>query len=310
LTTAAPVPTEVEAYVARVRAALADVPAEERNELIAEVEASLYETASEGGGSVAARLGPPEDFAAELRSAAGLSAAEAPSSDSSLRETLERIASDPRARAAGRVLRDLAPVWWVVRGYVAVAALALLADSDWSISHRSVPQLGSAEAGLAVIAFAIAASVALGLWTRASRRSLRPPLLLLNAVLLGSAIPVAQHLAQRATTTTSTATVIQTAVVPGLAYNGTPLTNVYPYSRDGRLLHDVFLYTDSGAPIEVRLAPDPNRRLPRTTSGRSVFNTFPIRYYQPGTRTVRRPNAGPVVHVPQLRTPPLRAKRR
>src|SRR5581483_3068770 len=67
LTAAAHVPSDVERYLARVRDALSDLPVEERNELLAEVEASLYESASETGGPVAAQLGPPEDFAAELR---------------------------------------------------------------------------------------------------------------------------------------------------------------------------------------------------------------------------------------------------
>ena len=62
MTTAAHVPSEVETYLARVRAALADVPPDERDDLLAEVEASLHESASETGGSVAAQLGPPEDL--------------------------------------------------------------------------------------------------------------------------------------------------------------------------------------------------------------------------------------------------------
>ena len=87
MTTAAHVPSDVETYLARVRAALADVPADERDDLLAEVEASLHETASESGGSVAAQLGPPEDFAAELRSAAGLNDV----GDASVYGTLRRL---------------------------------------------------------------------------------------------------------------------------------------------------------------------------------------------------------------------------
>src|SRR5205085_7273204 len=66
------VPPEVSEYLAAVRAALDDLPATERDDLLAEVEVSLLDAASETGGNVSARLGPAEDFAAELRSAAGL----------------------------------------------------------------------------------------------------------------------------------------------------------------------------------------------------------------------------------------------
>jgi uncharacterized membrane protein len=57
---------DVAAYLAAVRSSLRDLPEAERDDLVAEVEASLVESAGEGG-SIAARLGPPEEFAAELR---------------------------------------------------------------------------------------------------------------------------------------------------------------------------------------------------------------------------------------------------
>ena len=37
--------------------------------------------------------------------------------------------------------------------------------------------------------------------------------------------------------------------VSGLAYNGAQVTNIYPFSRDGRLLHDVLLFTGNGTPL-------------------------------------------------------------
>jgi hypothetical protein len=307
LTTTAHVPSEVEAYVARVRAALADVPDEERNDLLAEVEASLYETASESGGSVAARLGPPEEFAAELRSAAGLHAPAARSAPA--RERIERLLADPRTKSASRLLRELAPIWWVVRGYVAVAALALAAGTSWSTSHGAVPRTGNAKLGAAAILLAVIASVALGLWSR-HRNDGRLPMALLNLVLLAATVPVAIHLSHDNAAPVAAPVVIQTEIVRGLAYDGAPLSNVFPYSRDGRLLHDVFLYSGSGKPLNVSTTVyDPQRRILKTRAGRSVFNAFPLRYYQPGTKVVLHPNAGPRVRVPRVVTPPLRARR-
>src|SRR3954451_16797612 len=106
---------EVARYLAAVRGALGDLPASEREDLLAEGESSLLETADESG-NVAARLGPPDEFAAELRAAAGL----APIVERSRRPLRERLAS-LRSPALHTRVRELAPIWWVARGYVAVA---------------------------------------------------------------------------------------------------------------------------------------------------------------------------------------------
>ena len=93
----------------------------------------------------------------------------------------------------------------------------------------------------------------------------------------------------------------------GLTLNGVPVNNIYPYSRSGRLLHDVLLYTGAGVPLDAAGAGiDPQRRILRTTSGKQIFNAYPVRYFDPGTGQVAHPNAGPQVHIPQIETPPLR----
>jgi HAAS len=304
VTTAAHVPSEVETYLARVRAALADVPADERDDLLAEVEVSLHEAASETEGSVAAQLGPPEDFAAELRSAAGLHPSTTPVA-AGLRETIDRLARHPRVSASLRFLRELAPIWWALRGYVAVAGLALAAVASWSISHEALPRVGNAKLGAVAILAAVAASIALGLWSRRTTQA-RLPVAFLNLVLLAAVIPVAVHLSHRAEPVSATRFVVQTNIIPSLAYNGAPVDNIYPYTRDGRLLHDVLLYSGTGAPLNVSTtAYDPLRRILVTKSGARIYNAFPVRYFEPGTRVVLRPNAGPKVKLPRIATPPL-----
>ena len=57
---------DVAAYLDAVRSRLADLPTEERDDLVADVEASLLESGEPP-------LLSPEEFAAELRDAAGLS---------------------------------------------------------------------------------------------------------------------------------------------------------------------------------------------------------------------------------------------
>ena len=288
----------VQSYLAAVRAALADLPAAERDDLLAEVEASLVEAASETGGDVSASLGPPEEFAAELRAAAGLHEAPAAGSRVPSRAVLvaRRLVRHPRVQE----LRRLAPIWWVVRAYVVVAVIALLIGAAWSTAYPIVPRLDSGLDGLLLIVGATIVSIWLGLKLR--------PRPIVNLVLLLAGVPVLVHLAHRPPTR-QTIFYLPAAqqYAPGIAYDGVPLRNVYPFTRSGHLLHDVLLYTGSGVPMNVTgQAEDPQRRLLRAKGGKLVLNAFPIRYYEPGTHRVVHPNAAPPVKIPRIATPALR----
>jgi hypothetical protein len=292
------VPPEVSEYLAAVRAALDDLPATERDDLLAEVEPSLLDAASETGGNVSARLGPAEEFAAELRTAAGL---QVPSrwthEEPRLLLAARRLARDPRVQD----LRRLAPIWWVVRAYFVVAAVALAAGASWSLRYFLVPHLGSAWLGLLVIAAAAALSIWIGLRTPRATRLV----VLGNLVLLGLAIPVLSHFRHRGV---PVRVVPVTVYLPaqGLTMDGVPVTNIYPFSRQGRLLHDVLLYTGAGAPLDAPgAAIDPQRRVLRTTSDKQILNAYPIRYFDPGTGEVAHPGAAPRVQIPRIATPPL-----
>jgi hypothetical protein len=304
---------EVAEYMAAVRAALADVPAAERDDLIAEVEASLVEAAEETAGPIEARLGPPEQFAAELRHAAGLDRMAAPAARESklalrLRTLSARIAAHPAVGAARRLGGELAPIWWVARAYLAVGLIAYVLDTAWSTRYPVVPSIGSSEIGLVLITLAVAFSVWAGLQARRHGAPFPRLATVLNLVLLVAAVPVAVEVANAAVQDAPVATAYApTPVVPGLVSNGVPVDNVYPYSRDGKLLHDVLLYDGAGRPLEIpgNRGLDIDRRFVVTNGNRPLFNAFPIRYYEPGTRQVARPNAAPYVELPLVLTPPL-----
>lgn len=309
MSSAPSVPGDVEKYVAAVRQALADLPSAERDDLLAEVEASLLEATEEGAGPIAARLGAPEEFAAELRAAAGLhELAPPPRRESDLGRRLRaigvRVSEHPAVTALRRLGRELAPIWWVLRAYLAVGAIAYAAGSSWSLRLPIVPRLGSAKTGLAVIVIAVVVSVWLGLELRRHGSPFPRLALIVNAALLLAVIPV---VAQLADSSSYNALVARAdAPVPGLPlglfYDGGAVENIYPYSRDGRLLHDVFLYDSTGRPIEIRSnrALDPYRRVVFTSGNRPLFNMFPIRYFEPGTTRVAHPNAAPNVPLPRV----------
>jgi hypothetical protein len=135
-----------------------------------------------------------------------------------------------------------------------------------------------------------------GLRRRNRGGELRRTALLTNIACIALVIPALGPLGDSALNPPSYVPIPQPYAVPGLAYNGAPVQNVYPYSRDGKLLHDVLLYDAAGAPLEIGAQfQDPNRRVLKSSANESIFNSFPIRYYEPGTVRVAHPNAAPPV---------------
>jgi hypothetical protein len=314
MTAATAVPPDVAAYLAAVRASLDDLPEAERDDLVSEVEASLVESIEEGS-PIAARLGPPEEFAAELRSAAGLhDPVVQPRGPSRLTLLASRLARDPRVVVARRLGAELAPIWWVARAYLAVGAVAYALDTGWSTRYPILPRFGTAELGLALIVLAVVASVLVGLQMRRHGSPIPRLTAALNAALVVAILPVALDVGD----TRAHDLLVAMAYAPapqnvvGLRYDGTRVENIYPYSRDGKLLHDVLLYDGTGRPIDLpaERGEDPDRRFVVTNGNRPLFNVFPIRYYEPGTKRVERPNAAPFIEHPHVVTPPLPAKRR
>jgi hypothetical protein len=303
------VPPEVAAYLEAVRRTLSDLPPAEQDDLLAEVEASLVEGAREGG-PISARLGSPDDFAAELRAAAGLEAipSTSPAGPGAVREAIARLATDPRTAAVRERLGQLAPIWWIARAYIAVCGVALAFHADWSTSHPEVPRFGSGGWGLAAILATAVLSIWVGFLTRRMRAVIGPLVLIANVALLIAAVPVARHVADSSSRVVTSFVEVPVAV-RGLANDGNPVANIYPYSRDGRLLHDVLLYDGAGRPIALASGiPDRNRRVLRTPTGIAVLNAFPIRYFEPRTNRVAHPNAAPRIRIPRIATPPLAAQ--
>jgi len=189
MTGATSAPDEIGMYLGAVRAALSDLPADERDDLLVEVEASLADAAAEGEAPVAARLGPPEEFAAELRAAAGLHSQEdrPTSAGPDFRERLRRLSAHPRLAQISSLARELAPVWWVVRGYAAVGMLAVFLGTPWADRYAFVPRFeDSPWLGLALIGVGIGASVAIGLTMR--RRGIRSHIATLVNIALVAAL--------------------------------------------------------------------------------------------------------------------------
>ena len=287
---------DVRAYLDAVRSELADLPADERDDLVADLEASVMET-----GEPPAL--PPHEFASELREAAGL---HPPVAERRAVPTLrERLAASARLASLRAHARELAPMWWLVRAYVAAAGVSLVIGFGWPVGtgvHRdAATTLGT----LAVLLAALALSVWLGLRGRRDSRTARAALGL-DVVLALALVPIAVHSISMLRPQTIFEPVPQAQ--PGLAVDGVPIRNVYPYDREGRLLLDVLLYDELSRPIQVLSGPeDTSRRILFAADGTPVYNSFPIRYFEPGTNEVARPRLAPPIRVPEIETPPLPA---
>jgi len=296
---------EIIRYRDAVRAALADLSAEDRDDLMEDVESHLTEVAAENDGSLA-RLGSPADYAAELRTSAGLPAPgqevrtsfwqrrSAALANSAAGRGIEHITSTRWWQSFRSFLPELRPGWWVLRGYLVAWAIAGVFFEEPALGL--VPRiLDSALIGLVVTGFAIWASVRMG-----KRAQVRPPrgarwfwaiagtvlLLIVTLGLLVSASGTSGVVYSDGGQQTGLVGVSNVYVFDS---EGRPLTGVQLFDQDGNPLQ-VYqdLYDANGMPIQVRRYVDPN--------GLEVYNVYPR---EGDPFSVR----GPRMSVPRL-TPP------
>jgi hypothetical protein len=279
-------------YLAALERELADLPPDERAELLEEVEASLHAAGEDPVG----RLGTPARFAAELRASAGLPPA--PAAPAPPRESAwSRLRRDPAFRAALAHARELSPVWWVARAYLLLAALSVVTRQSYAVPF---PRLTGARAlDVVLVSLAVAASIALGFAGRRRSGRLEALRIAVNLALVACVAFLPAFVDRARGDATSYVYLPAPAVAAGLSEGGRAVTNVYPFDTNGRLLHDVRLYDQDGRALEVgRGANDPHRRPVFGKKGLEIFNAFPIRYYEPGTNRVAHPNATPAGLMP------------
>ncbi len=253
--TATTTTAEIDRYQAAVRAALSDLSDEDRDDLMEDVASHLSDVAAEGLGPLDERLGKPADYAAELRSSAGLPVAGPPARQSWRTGISAALADSPYGRglaaasdnrqvaAFRRFLVELRPGWWVLRGYL-VAWLVGAVSGDASAGF--LPRVrGSALLGLLLMLAAIWASVRLG-----RRWQARPPSRVwvvarsVGAVLLFLFAAVTGLSAGRSSD-------VGYVSPPAATINDGTLTNIYPFDGEGHPLSGVQLFDQDGRPIDV-----------------------------------------------------------
>ncbi len=314
--TAPVVRPDVARFVQDVRAALGDLAPDEVEDLTEGLTADVTDAL---GDADIATLGDPADYAAELRSAAGLPlrgpAADVEEPDR--RPPYRKAADDVTEWLDGQTwwpatrdfLMVLRPCWWVLRGWVVFQLL--FAQGPLLGLDRVLPR--NPIALLVLLAFVVA-SVQIGVRShRFGKREQQVVLVaniflvlcLLGGLLAGGSGPSASDSAPVSMPTTS-----------GLWANGGPVRDVFAYDGEGRLVPVVQLYDQDGRPLELaeelRVAADAEGRtveaVPAVNAGgRPLWNVFPIRQQLvTGSSPVEEGEAAPTPR-PIATAPPFRS---
>ena len=290
---------DVASYASAVRAALGALPDTERESLLEDLENHLAEVASESGLSLQERLGKPEDYAAELRSAYG--AGNDASSSGRHGSLRDRAGALLKMMAAGTLpypdlralLPELRPGWWVLRAYLLVLLLAFLFRDGTNL--RPIPNPFTSGGLLQIVATVVAIGISVRLGRRAmpANRGWRWSAVGVNVAIALLALPV---LASMGTGNNGYSYDYSSDPYVSAASAGyfPGVSNIYPYSRDGKPLKDVLLYDQDGRPL-VPEKTDVVIDVPNGPDGLPIPNAYPL--------NERHPNGDPVL-PPRVALPP------
>lgn len=290
-------PGEVTTYAAAVRAALADLPAHEADVLLEDLEGHLAEIVAEGEGPLTERLGPPEQYAQELRAAYRATRTEGRRQQHrvlrDVRFSVTWVKSSPWYQQVRAFLPSLRPAWWVLRAYLAVLIVTAALSPGYDLGP--IPNPGTIH-GLAEI---LATGVAIWLSVRIGRRRQPLPqparLLALSANVLIAFVAIVILGSMRSFPSSDMLGASSPEQPPFAgAFAAGPTTNIYPYSQDGKPLTNVLLFDQDGRPIGVQQS-EAQSSYPTGADGQPITNAYPL--------TQRHVNGDPVA-PPRVAIPP------
>src|SRR2546421_886467 len=288
--------SDVATYAASVRAALSDLPSDQAEILLEDLEDHLREIAAEAEGSLNERLGPPDQYAQELRTAYGAAQGSERRKDPALHD-LQRAVARVKGSAWYRELRgflpELRPAWWVLRAYLLVLVLTAAISPGYNL--RPIPNPFSKRGLLEIVVagFAIVVSVRLGRRNRPLARGGRLLAIGANVAIGLFALPVLISMGTfpyAAVMTYAGQSVDQSLNTPGGV-----VTNIYAYSKDGKPLTDVLIYDQEGRPLTLSKEGDVTSDYPFGADGLPITNAYPLKQ--------RHLNGDPVA-MPRVAIPP------
>ncbi|MET8082685.1 hypothetical protein [Micromonospora sp. NPDC005237] len=266
---------EITDYVARVRAALADLPPDRLTELTEDLADHLTEVAAEAEGTLVERLGEPETYAAELRAAAGVGVGGGRNLDQRVATVVVRLRGRLRAidtrlgpplgyATASDFLRLLRPGWWVARGYLAAMLVTVITTGG---SFGLLPRFGGELlAGLIMLVGFVLASIWLGRRSGQLSRWPRSALQVGSAVLVVFALSALMQAENRMR-------------YGDYGYDPTSVDNpydrirdVFVYDSEGRLVENARLFDENGNPIRLGY---PDCADPAAAYGNPLLRAYP-----------------------------------
>src|SRR5437764_731899 len=295
---------DVATYAASVRAALSNLPTDQAEVLLEDLEDHLREVAAEAEGPLAERLGPPEQYAQELRSAYGAAHAGGRRQAAALhdlRRAVGWVTASAWYRQVRAFLPELRPAWWVLRAYLLVLVITVAFSPSYNI--RPIPNPFSSRGLLEIIAMAIAivVLVRLGRRNRPLAKSGRMLAVAANVLIALIAVPA---LASMGTfhpfTMVESGGSGQTIQGQQLYTPSGVVTNIYPYSRDGKPLTDVLLYDQDGRALTLdSKTGDATTDFPVRDNSQQITNAYPLH---------QRHLSGDPVAAPRVALPPWPAQ--
>ncbi|MBS1908013.1 MAG: hypothetical protein JST33_15950 [Actinobacteria bacterium] len=289
----------IRAFADAVRAQLADLPAEEIDDLVEGLVGDLTDQAADHDGAI--DLGDPAAYAAELRSAAGLPERSAVSATKTpWRERIAaragRLVGRIRSSAFGAWLLDLLialrPVWWVLRGLVLAGLVAIPAG----LGPRTIAGYGGFPAQ--VFTWVLFATIVLisvqwgrGRWLpKNALRHVRTGASILAVLFLPLLFSPVMFGVSNAIAYPADSAGHQPP--PGLLLDGTQIGNLFVYDKDGNVIEGAQIYTNRGTPVNlfgeeseniesgrgrVDSGASENVVVPfRDEQGRPVWNVYPL----------------------------------
>lgn len=292
-------------YLEGVRAELSDLSAEEREEVVVDLEAHLSELDDD---RVEAELGAPAVFADEFRRSAGLDhrSSGGVGAWSAGAQRLSRYLTESAGWSTA-VTRwgAFRPTWIWIRGWLVVAIVAGSVESH-PFQNFPIPDLG----GQTLVGLmAVAGATWLSHWLDSSTRGWRSMGSALFSAVAGLALFLAVTMPLTLTRPSAFVEVDPAASIYQLtAPGGSPVENIYAFDLDGSPL-EVLLFDQDGRPLrslpvhvyeEAELHPADTElptdsgavRFRRDSFGRIIPNLYPLEllhYDQNGQLTERTP---------------------
>lgn len=218
-------------YVSAVAVELADLAPDDRAELIEELDdhiAALLEDRPDA--DLIAELGTPRAYAAELRTAAGLTGSTPP------RPAVRDLVGAVRSRVVVAApwlpgfLLTLRPAWWVLRGVLVALAAGALTGFWWRSTQ-----------GVVLLILGVGASLWVAQRPRPTR-AFRTGVIVVDVVAVLALLWVAFWSSPLAGDFSEDSYIQQTC---------TDVTNLQPYDASGRPLTDVRLVDQNGNPFDL-----------------------------------------------------------